>query len=383
MRLSSSSGRIQLSATLIVRNEERFLGDCLRSIRDVADEIVVVDTGSTDRTRDIARNLGARVHDVAWADDFSAARNHALDLARGAWILYIDADETLRPCDLDALSEQLSNPGFVGYQVLLHARPSLTPYWEMRLFRNHPAVRFRGVIHENIWPALTAYRVRHGGRVGRTRLAIDHRGYEENQQHKHWRNLPLLCRALREDPGRVFVLCHLASICVGIGKEALAERAWQIALEIVRAKRGRGLVPEDCLPYVSLIARQLAAEADPDALLTEAEAQFPRNLQLRWLRGNAFMRAGKFAVAAPVFEQLLGAGDTDYSAGYDTRLFGVLSFASLATCHFKLGRYADAARFFERAAEASPETLEYRVKGALSRQLAGPPVGQAPGTPQT
>jgi tetratricopeptide (TPR) repeat protein len=377
MRVSSSSGPVQLSATLIVRNEERFLGDCLRSIRDVVDEIVVVDTGSTDRTPHIARNLGARLHHFPWRDDFSAARNHALDRARGEWILYIDADESLRPCDVGALRAQLSEPAHVAYNVLLYARPGLTPYWEMRLFRNDPAIRFRGVMHENIWPGIEAYRARRGGHVGKSPLVIDHRGYEGDQQPKHWRNLPLLARALREDPRRVFVLCHLANVCLAIGKERLAERAWDIALELVRDKRGRGLVPEDCLPYVSLIQRELAAGGDALALLTEAQARFPRNLQLRWLQGKALMQARQFDEAIRVFEQVLGAGDADYSTGYDTRLFGALSFEAVAACHFKLGRYDEAAQFFERAARCSPESLEYRVKRGLSLQLAGASVGRA------
>src|SRR4030095_2686093 len=217
---------VQLSATLIVRNEERFLGDCLRSLRDVADEIVVVDTGSTDRTPHIARHLGARLHHFPWRDDFSAARNHALDQARGEWILYIDADESLRPCDVGALRAQLSAPAHVAYNVLLHARPGLTPYLEMRLFRNDPAIRFRGVMHENIWPGIEAYRARRGGHAGKSALVIAHGGYEGDQQPKHWRNLPLLARALREDPRRVFVLCHLANVCAAIGKERLAEGRW-------------------------------------------------------------------------------------------------------------------------------------------------------------
>src|SRR5262245_9349207 len=225
MRVSSGSNEVLLSAALIVRNEERVLGGCLLSIRDVVDEIVVVDTGSRDRTPHIARNLGARLYDFPWRDDFSAARNHALDRARGEWILYIDADEALRPCDVGALRTQLSDSSHVGYRVLLHARPGLTPYWEMRLFRNDPAIRFRGVMHESIRPGIEAYRARHGGSVGESPLVIDHRGYEGDQLPKHWRNLPLLARALREDPRRVFVLCHLASVCAAIGRAGLAERA--------------------------------------------------------------------------------------------------------------------------------------------------------------
>jgi glycosyltransferase involved in cell wall biosynthesis len=364
-------GGIQLSATLIVKNEERVLGDCLRSIAGIADEVVVVDTGSTDRTRHIARNLGARLFDFPWTGDFSAARNHALERARGEWILYIDADETVRACDPARLRAQLSDPSRVAYRVLLHVRPTVTPYLEMRLFRNDPLIRFRGVMHETIWPGIAAYRARRGGQVGDSGLVLDHSGYEGDQTPKHWRNLPLLSRALRDDPSRVFVLCHLASACVGIGREALAERAWRIALEIVRAKRGRGLIVDDVLPYISLIERELAAGGDPEILLSEAERQFPRNLQLRWLRGRALQRAGRYGDALPLFEGLIGAGGADQTMGYDTRLFGELPLAAVAACQFKLGRYAEAARSFERAAASSPETLEYRVKRALCLDLAG------------
>ena len=75
-----------LSAALIVRDEERSLGACLASLKGLADEVVVVDTGSSDRSRDIAAEAGARVYDRPWTGDFSAARNYALDLAQGDWI---------------------------------------------------------------------------------------------------------------------------------------------------------------------------------------------------------------------------------------------------------------------------------------------------------
>ena len=91
-----------LSATLIVRDEERNLRDCLGSIDGVVDEVVVVDTGSTDGSVEIARELGARVDLPPWRGDFSEARNVALEEARGEWILYLDADERLRPVDRDA-----------------------------------------------------------------------------------------------------------------------------------------------------------------------------------------------------------------------------------------------------------------------------------------
>jgi glycosyltransferase involved in cell wall biosynthesis len=85
----------RLSVCLIVKNEEKFLGQCLKSVRDLASQIVVVDTGSTDRTVEIAKEYGAEVYSFAWCDDFSAARNAALEHATGDWVLVLDADEEL------------------------------------------------------------------------------------------------------------------------------------------------------------------------------------------------------------------------------------------------------------------------------------------------
>jgi len=82
-----------LTISLIVRNEEHSLGRCLDSVQGLADEIVVVDTGSTDGTREVAAGRGARVFDFPWCDDFAAARNETLRHATGRWVLWLDADE--------------------------------------------------------------------------------------------------------------------------------------------------------------------------------------------------------------------------------------------------------------------------------------------------
>jgi tetratricopeptide (TPR) repeat protein len=367
----SRHGAIRLSAPLIVRNEERFLPGCLRSIRDLVDEIVVVDTGSTDRTREIARDFGGRVVEVPWEDDFAAARNAALDLARGDWILYVDADERVRPCDAARVRAQLEEPSRVGYQVLLHPRPGFTPYWELRLFRNHPLIRFRGVIHENIWPGVQAYRLAFGGDIGRSDLVLDHEGYEGDQAHKHARNLPLLRVALRHDPSRVFAWCHLATIYAEQSDERRARAAWQRGLR--HARRRRPPLPEDSLPYIGLVERRLARGREPGPLLAEALRRFPDNLQLLWLRGRAHMTARRFRQAIGWFERLVERGergDYERTTAYDTRLFGLAAHEALAACHFKLGHWDRSRDYFDLALRAAPGSLEYRVKRALCEQLA-------------
>ena len=99
---------MKINLVMIVRNEERSLERCLKSAEHLVDDIIIADTGSADRTKEIARNAGALVLEYEWTDDFSAARNFALDHSDGDWNLVLDADETLRPYTRKGLEERIS-----------------------------------------------------------------------------------------------------------------------------------------------------------------------------------------------------------------------------------------------------------------------------------
>ena len=357
-----------LTAALIVKNEESFLAACLASIKDLVDEIVIVDTGSTDRSRQIAIEYGARVKARSWTGDFSAARNAALDLARGEWILYIDADETARSGNFAEVRAQLASSTGVGYYVHLHPRPAYTPYRLLRLFRNLPSIRFSGIIHERVWPSiLEHYSESH---VGESELTLDHLGYEGDPARKNARNLPLLHRALREDPTRVFSWCHLADIYLALGRERFAERAWRSALALVRSRTRPA--QEDYLPYAGLIPWIIEKGGDPRELVGEALDRFASNAQLWWLNGRASMARGDFEAAIPAFERLILFGQTrdfDPYVAYDEKLFHVLAFDSLATCYFRLGQYRQSRHYYELAAACDPSRMEYQIKATLSARL--------------
>jgi glycosyltransferase involved in cell wall biosynthesis len=359
-----------LSAALIARDEEQFLGTCLRSLHGLVDEIVVVDTGSTDRTPDIAAAQGARVCTHPWTGDFGAARNRALDLARGEWILYIDADERVRAGTADGVRERLAEPGALGHRVMLHPRPGHSGYWELRLFRNEPDIRFRGIIHENIWPAIEARQAASGGRIGRTGLVLDHEGYEGDQHRKHLRNLPMLERSLAADPTRVFSWCHLATVRGALGDESGAEQAWQQAMALVAGKTEHQ--PEDAVPFLHQIEAGLARGEDVTGPLERAQWLFAGNLQFVLLRAQVLMAAERYDAAIAALHQLVAAGqadDYDKSWGYDLRLFGVFAYDLLAVCHFKRGEFAAARQYYERAAGCEPSNLEWRAKAAACAQL--------------
>ena len=147
---------LPLTACLIVRDEQDALPRCLDSLAGVVSQIVVVDTGSIDRTRDIAREHGAVLATHPWNEDFAAARNASLDLAQQPWILVIDADEELDRSTLPALREVLERPelGYLVRMRLLEAEGGHTDVPLPRLFRNDRRLRFRRRIHETILDSL-------------------------------------------------------------------------------------------------------------------------------------------------------------------------------------------------------------------------------------
>ncbi len=365
--------RPRLSAALIVRDEERFLDGCLRSLNGLVDEIVVVDTGSTDGTREIARAHGAELGEFPWCGDFAAARNAALARATGDWILYIDADERVVAGGRAALEPWLADPRVAALTVRFRSSAEVSRYREHRLFRNRPDVRFRGVIHETHLPDLYAVCAREGLRLEHSDLAIDHLGYDGDLAHKHRRNLPLLRARLERDPGHVYSWWHLGATLSGLGDETGAEEAWRRGVEVVRAKRTRTLA--DSLPHTEVARCLLRRGEDAEALLGEGQLWFPDNYTLRWLRARSRLASGRFAEALAIFTEL-AATDPERiggTLGHDTRIFGEQAYASAGLCCFRLERFAEAVAWYARAESASPASLEYRLKRALAERRAQHP----------
>jgi hypothetical protein len=146
----------RLSVCMIVKNEERFLGQCLASVKGLADELIVIDTGSTHRTVEIARQHGAHVGHFEWCNDFAAARNASIAPATGDWILFLDADEELSPAEKQNLPGQLNSNNVALIRLPLtnthqgHISKPILP----RLYRNIPTIQFQGCVHEGVYTAL-------------------------------------------------------------------------------------------------------------------------------------------------------------------------------------------------------------------------------------
>src|SRR5262249_15996401 len=313
------------------------------------------DTGSTDSTQAIARRFGARVHQFEWCDDFSAARNEALRHSRGAWILYIDADERVRATSRRSLYQLLRRREAVAYHVQRRLRDGLTPVWEMGLFRNDPRIRFEGVVHENIWPGIYRYRAAEGGLVGHSELAVDHVGDDGSPERKHQFYLPLLLKELERNPDNVYCWCHLGMIYRGLGRPDSARETWWSAVAVVRRRGVRAWV--DSMPYVRLLQFDLVAGREFDALLAESLSLFPTHPHLLCIRGYKRMSQGRNAEAAEDFTRLTlwhaEHGGSKGSMGYNELLFGALPRKALAVCLFRLGRCDEARYHYELATQPS------------------------------
>ena len=195
---------LTLSLCMIVKDEEAMIGRCLEAARDAVDEIVVVDTGSTDRTVEIAERHGARVLHHAWDGDFAAARNASFDAATGDWVMYLDADEVLVADDaqrLRALTGRTWREAFflteTNHTGDIEDGTAIT-HDAMRVFRNRPEYRFEGRIHEQIAQNLPGYLPE---RQERTAVRVEHFGYlgaVRDTKDKTNRNLELLERQVAE-----------------------------------------------------------------------------------------------------------------------------------------------------------------------------------------
>lgn len=359
-----------LTAAMIVRDEEHHLPDCLRSLRGVVDEVVVVDTGSVDSSVAIARAAGARVVCRPWREDFSYARNAGLELARGRWILYIDADERLRPVDPGWLRGLLADSAEVAYRILLRPFRHYTPYREYRLWRSDPSVRFDGVIHEKVVPAIHAVAAAHGRGVPTCDLELEHVGYDGDQSHKHARNLPLLRRQLAAEPGNVFNWWHLGTVLRATGETDEAEAAFRRAIEAAAdGDPGR----HGGQAFAELALLRLRRGEDVTDLLDRAQRRHPDNWRLVWIRAQAAMAAQRPAEALGWLDRLVRvdlAALPEQRVAYDERIFSAFAHESRGVCLFRLGRFAEAAEAFAAAESAEPDRIEHRVRRQLAQSRA-------------
>jgi tetratricopeptide (TPR) repeat protein len=361
-----------LSVAMIMRDEALTLPDCLSSLRDVADEVVIVDTGSVDGSVELARSFDARVLELPWRGSFSEPRNLGLDHVRGDWVLYLDADERVQPIARQRLVERLQSAREVALRILLRPFAHATPYFEYRLWRNDPRIRFRGVMHERVVDDIKLVAVQDRMAVDDwPELALDHVGYDGDQRAKHLRNLPLLEEQLRREPGNIYNWRHLGQVLGALGRDAEADAALARAVELARLQDPP--TGEGSLAWGELVRHRHDCGHDVRQLLAEGRERWPEQWQLVWIEAHVHLDAGRPAPAELCFRRLLEVDVAELPArgvAYDERIFGAFSLESLGLTLFRQGRYREAADTYARAQKLDPTNRAYEVKRVLAEARA-------------
>jgi glycosyltransferase involved in cell wall biosynthesis/predicted HAD superfamily hydrolase/Tfp pilus assembly protein PilF len=361
----------RLSVCLIAKNEENFLPQCLKSVRSLASQIVVVDTGSTDRTVEIAREHGAEVHHFKWCDDFAAARNAALEHARGDWVLMLDADEELTAENHAALKKHLGESNVIAWRLPLVdiGREKDGCSYVPRLFRNAPALFYVSRVHEQVFSSIEVRREQWGmeNRLGKATLL--HHGYRPEiiqERGKIERNLRLLELAVKELPGESSLLMNYGLELTRSGQAEAGLVQYRLAFEAMASLPPAHVVPEMREMLLTQFASQLLSAGQLEELvrtLTSPLAASKPGLtaSLHFSLGLALMRLNRFDEAAGNFQACLDKRHLPALAPIVGEITKAGPRHCLALCLSQLNRKEDAAAAFVQALKDYPESRPLRM----------------------
>ncbi len=353
---------LKVSLCMIVKDEEEMLPGCLEAVASSVDEIIVVDTGSTDRTVEIAESFGATVIDFPWNGSFSDARNVGLDAATGDWLLYLDADEHLVPEDAPKIRELLGRTWREGFHLVEtnytggDDSGNAVTHLALRLFRNRPDYRFEGRIHEQKTHHMPTYLPE---RFEATTIRIRHYGYLKSRvsaKEKSRRNIELLQIEAREDPSP-FNSFNLGSEYLMLGDPKTAATHFDSAWNELRAGGDWTLAG-----YAPILASRIGLARREAGRIDEARAALaigieamPDHTDLHFELALCARAEGNLDEAARLALKCLELGDAPARYASVVGSGTYLALSLLGEISERQGRKADAESFYLSSLSEYPE----------------------------
>ncbi|MEA3414749.1 MAG: glycosyltransferase [Thermodesulfobacteriota bacterium] len=338
------------------RTKKKNLADCIRSVKPVVDEIIVVDTGSDDDTREIAKELGAKVFEFPWCDDFAAARNESIRYATGDYILWLDADDRIPNDDrqeLQRLKERLPASKKLSCRLRIinqNIAGEASVNYQLRIFPNVKGACFEGCVHEQIFPSLN----RLGIKVVEEDVHILHTGYEDEEtiKAKAERNLHILLNATKDRPRTFSENYHLAQSYFGIEDYSSCIECLEMAMS--------GGKKESFYKHLFTMAANCYLQLEKNDLavknLRQGIAEFPDSGFLHYVLGAALTELEQYEEALPCLRK--AAELSIEIEGYPV----LLNVKSLLPYYYGkslegIGRLEEAAGAYEKALEVDPDNV--------------------------
>lgn len=299
-----------LSVCMIVKNEENNLKRLLPALKGVVDELVIVDTGSSDKTKEVALQFTDKIYDFEWCDDFSAARNESLKYATKDYILWLDGDDLIAKQDISILKFHLSkHPNTGVFLTLVDKRPDREFHsLQLRVFPNHKNLKFKGKVHEQI-----SFDVEESGiKYTTCQINIIHLGYTspEAVEQKLYRNLDILKKEITENENDFKTILFIAKTLLGVGK--IEEAKEYVDRAITLYKTGKAGMSKENI-FMAFLARAtiLSIEGKPlEAIkaLEEVKDDFEYDPMLSLTLGEMYFRQ-KIYNKAHIYLKILKNGE--------------------------------------------------------------------------
>ena len=338
--------KLPISLCMIAKNENRFINAALESVRAVLnlDEMIVADTGSEDRTKDIALENGAKVFDFIWCDDFSAAKNFAAEKANNDWILSLDADEEVIGADLSKLEAFIRDASNVGTITAVEMHDKST-YPLTRLY-NRTRYAFSGIIHEQVTPISGIRKV-----IKDSSIQMLHYGYAPEfmeAKRKLGRNETLLLKALASSPNDPYLLYQLGK-CYYSDNSNLPQacRSFEKALSSApdyRLDYVYSLV--ECYGYALINTGQYEKALKLVERFTKYYTSVP---QFRFLTAHVLQNNGMFIEAVEHYESCIKANTLDYKG-----ITSFLSYYNIGVVLECVGMMEDAVQMYKNCGDYAP-----------------------------
>jgi glycosyltransferase involved in cell wall biosynthesis len=346
----------RLSLCMIVKDEEDCINRCLSSVKSVVDEMIIVDTGSSDRTVEICKSFGAKVFDFPWNGSFSDARNFGLERATGDWILWLDADEEVDASDVYKLRDILYFDDILLSVHLINFygdRPDPNQTFDIahtRLFQNHKGFKFKNKIHETL-NVDEVFDTSERPIIKTVPIKLYHYGYLDSvneTKKKFERNLSMLEKELEQKDYSPWIEYHIASEYYRVKQYTKAFDYVNRSLIgfLKQLKTPPSLLYR--LKYSILISAGSIDGAWPG--IDRAVSLYPDYVDLHFYKGLILYVKNSFKEALEVFEHCLEMGEENLQ---HLTLKGVGSFQALyykGCCLEKLGQIEEAARAYAQAA---------------------------------
>ncbi|MBC7084270.1 MAG: glycosyltransferase [Firmicutes bacterium] len=363
----------QISLCMIVKNEEEFLPGCLDSVKGVVDEIIIVDTGSTDRTVEIARQYGAKVYHYEWNDDFAAARNESLKHATCGWILVLDADERLEPGSgplLKAIAHGKAPKAMYACRIVNVLAPGeVSEHTVTRFFPGGGSVLFHGLIHERPVPTGEGC-IRKGEPPCLLKgFTVTHIGYKQDvvlQREKIRRNDALVRDVLRRE-NSPYYRYKLGTSLFQQGRADEAAEELKKALELLAEQADDRVRTASAVQVRLALSEICMARRDLEGALRyagAAVADCPESRGARFQYGRVLFEMGRIEESRAVFLELASESSADLLPptdllGFDPSICTWKARAMAAKCSLCLGDISSAAALLADAAGFLPRSNAY------------------------